>query len=49
MDLLEQSAAKSTEGGYSQAEVDWTRLASKCVSECWVEGPSIAEQCSSHS
>jgi len=25
LDLLEQSAARSTEGGYSQAEVDWTR------------------------
>ena len=49
LDLLEQSAARSTEGGYSQAEVDWTRSVSTWVSECWAEGPSTAEQCSPHS
>ena len=36
LDLLEQSAAKSTDGGYTQAEVDWTRSVNGLVSACWV-------------
>ena len=36
LDLLEQSAAKSTEGGYTQAEVDWTRSVNGLVNACWV-------------